>query len=194
MMNVLLRQISTMTEAFSVPQMPEGLFLSILTSCFCSFCIHWYGQNISRTFKPNVKSLIQSTVLRSAYSCLLSRNSDSAVFINGFKNYAEINTEQGHDLAFFKLCCHTFYVCHCQMGEKYFDLFPQNKEDNTCSFLKCSAFHQFYQCAQPKWYAVFWGAVINSDKTLLMTDRHGWYFPEYKSAYIRNGVWDAKQL
>lgn len=150
MMNVLLRQISTMTEAFSVPQMPEGLFLSILTSCFCSFCIHWYGQNISRTFKPNVKSLIQSTVLRSAYSCLLSRNSDSAVFINGFKNYAEINTEQGHDLAFFKLCCHTFYVCHCQMGEKYFDLFPQNKEDNTCSFLKCSAFHQFYQCAQPK--------------------------------------------
>lgn len=73
-------------------------------------------------FKPRVKCPAQFTVLGSAYSCLLSRNSVSAVFINGFKNCVEINTEQGHDLAFFKLCCHTFYVCHCQMGEKSFQL------------------------------------------------------------------------
>lgn len=144
MMNVLLRQISTTPGAFSVPQMPEGLFLSILTSCFCSFCIHWYGQNISRTFKPNIKSLIQSTVLRSAYSCLLSRNSDSAVFINGFKNYAEINTEQGHDLAFFQAVLPHVLCVSLSNGRRIFRSlsFPQNKGDNTCSFLKRSAFHQ----------------------------------------------------
>lgn len=112
-----------MAGASLVPQLLEGLLHSILTSSFWSLCIQWYGQNISRTFKPHIKYSAQFTVLRSAYSCLLSRNSVSAVFINGFKNCAEINTEQGHDLPFFKLFCHTFYVCHCQMGEKYFQFF-----------------------------------------------------------------------
>lgn len=111
-----------MAGASAVPQVLEGFFQSAMKSWLCTFCIQWYGQNISRTFKPHVKCPAQFTVLGSAYSCLLSRNSVSAVFINGFKNCVEINTEQGHDLSFFKLCCHTFYVCHCQMGGKSFQL------------------------------------------------------------------------
>lgn len=121
-MNMLWKQTATMAGVSSVPQLLEGFFHSAMKSWVCTFCIQWYGQNISRTFKPCVKCPAQFTVLGSAYSCLLSRNSVSALLINGFKNCVEINTEQGHDLAFFKLCCHTFYACHCQMGEKSFQL------------------------------------------------------------------------
>lgn len=68
----------------------------------------------------------------SAYRCLLSGNSVSAVFINGFKNCVEINTEQGHDLVF-SSCAATHFMYVIVKWEENLSSSPQSTADSIWS-------------------------------------------------------------
>ena len=119
-MNVLWKLTATMAGA-SVPHLLEGFFIPLWKAGFALSV----PSGMAKTY-PELLSPVLNVQL-----CLLCWDLATTAYSAGILSVlpllmasrtVEINTEQGHDLVFFKLCCHTFYVCRCQMGEKSFQL------------------------------------------------------------------------